>query len=197
MSEQQHVRADGTVTFLPHRLNRHPVVVRGLTADELWICCGLSGAAGLLVGASFPELAYSAKIAEIRALPEAQAEKVLSAIGAAYAKDVLTFGHVADLARTFDVDLRDVWQVDKTFLERYTKDELRFIAQECGLVAHVSEKAFAKLLSAKKADLIAGMLNATGFDWAGRLPSSMTLDGQYGPPPVPAQAEEPLSRQAA
>src|SRR3546814_4412332 len=50
MSEQQHVRADGTVTFLPHRLNRHPVVVRGLTADELWIFCGLSGAAGLLVG---------------------------------------------------------------------------------------------------------------------------------------------------
>ncbi|MBH9328387.1 TIGR03750 family conjugal transfer protein [Pseudomonas aeruginosa] len=51
MSEQQHVRADGTVTFLPHRLNRHPVVVRGRTADELWSCCGLSGAAGLLVGA--------------------------------------------------------------------------------------------------------------------------------------------------
>ena len=51
MSEYQHVRADGTVAFLPHRLNRHPVVVRGLTADELWVCCGLSGAAGLLVGA--------------------------------------------------------------------------------------------------------------------------------------------------
>ena len=51
MSEHRHVRADGTVVFLPHRLNRHPVVVRGLTADELWLCCGLSGAAGLLVGA--------------------------------------------------------------------------------------------------------------------------------------------------
>ncbi|MBP0714272.1 TIGR03750 family conjugal transfer protein [Burkholderia sola] len=51
MSEHQHIRADGTVTFLPHRLNRHPVVVRGLTADELWFCCGLSGAAGLLIGA--------------------------------------------------------------------------------------------------------------------------------------------------
>ncbi|MEL4887298.1 TIGR03750 family conjugal transfer protein [Pectobacterium betavasculorum] len=51
MSEHQHVRADGTVSFLPHRLNRHPVVVRGLTADELWICCGLSGAAGLVIGA--------------------------------------------------------------------------------------------------------------------------------------------------
>jgi conjugative transfer region protein (TIGR03750 family) len=50
MSEHQLIRADGTVAFLPHRLNRHPVVVRGLTADELWVCCGLSGTAGLLVG---------------------------------------------------------------------------------------------------------------------------------------------------
>lgn len=51
MFEQQRLHTDGTVSFLPHRLNRHPVVVRGLTADELWMCCGLSGAAGLLVGA--------------------------------------------------------------------------------------------------------------------------------------------------
>jgi conjugative transfer region protein (TIGR03750 family) len=41
---------DGAVTFLPHRLNRQPVVVRGLTADELWICAGLSAAAGLALG---------------------------------------------------------------------------------------------------------------------------------------------------
>ena len=41
---------DGLVTFLPHRLNRQPVVVRGLTADELWICAGLSAAAGLVLG---------------------------------------------------------------------------------------------------------------------------------------------------
>ena len=37
---------DTLVTFLPHRLNRQPVVVRGLTADELWICAGLSAAVG-------------------------------------------------------------------------------------------------------------------------------------------------------
>ena len=41
---------DGLVTFLPHRLNRQPVVVRGLTADELWICAGLSATAGLALG---------------------------------------------------------------------------------------------------------------------------------------------------
>ena len=41
---------DGLVTLLPHRLNRHPVVVRGLTADELWVCAGLSAVAGFLAG---------------------------------------------------------------------------------------------------------------------------------------------------
>jgi conjugative transfer region protein (TIGR03750 family) len=41
---------DTLVTFLPHRLNRQPVVVRGLTADELWICVGLSAAIGFMLG---------------------------------------------------------------------------------------------------------------------------------------------------
>lgn len=42
--------ADGTVVFLPHRLNRQPIVVRGLTADELWICTAMAGAAGVALG---------------------------------------------------------------------------------------------------------------------------------------------------
>ncbi|MCW5706949.1 TIGR03750 family conjugal transfer protein [Shinella sp.] len=50
MTEHPDMRPDGTVAFLPHRLNRHPVVVRGLTADELWVCAGLSGAAGFVAG---------------------------------------------------------------------------------------------------------------------------------------------------
>ena len=41
---------DTLVTFLPHRLNRQPVVVRGLTADELWFCAGLSAVAGFALG---------------------------------------------------------------------------------------------------------------------------------------------------
>ena len=41
---------DALVTFLPHRLNRQPVVVRGLTADELWICAALSAAVGFVAG---------------------------------------------------------------------------------------------------------------------------------------------------
>jgi len=50
---------DALVTFLPHRLNRQPVVVRGLTADELWICAGLSAAAGLVLGVPLAWLARS------------------------------------------------------------------------------------------------------------------------------------------
>ena len=159
----------------------------------------LTSRAGLLIGASFPDLDYSAKIVAIRALPDDRVANVLSVIGAAYAKDVLSFGHVADLARIFDIDLRDSWHVDQAFLERYTKDELKFIAQECGLIAHVGERRFAKLLASKKAELVTGMLNRPGFDWAGRLPSAMTLDGQYGPPPDRAvrQTETPIPQIAA
>lgn len=50
---------DGLVTFLPHRLNRHPVVVRGLTADELWVCAGLSAVAGFLAGLLLAWLTHS------------------------------------------------------------------------------------------------------------------------------------------
>lgn len=49
----------GLVTFLPHRLNRQPIVVRGLTADELWICAGLSGALGFLFGVPLAWLTHS------------------------------------------------------------------------------------------------------------------------------------------
>jgi len=155
----------------------------------------LKARSGLLVDAAFPGLDYGAKIAAIEALQEPHAATILSAIGAAYARDVANFEHVADLARAFDVDLRATWQVDRAFLERYTKDELSFIARECGLIAHMGEKAFAKRLGGKKTDLVTGMLGAIGFDWAGRLPSCMTLEGRYGPPPV--QADAPPTKIAA
>jgi len=94
------------------------------------------------------------------------------------------FDDVIRLAEEFEVDLRRTWVVDQHWLANFNKDELKFVAQECGLVEHMGTRPFAKLLAAKPADLITGMLNATGFDWAGRLPGCMTLDGNYGPPPA-------------
>ncbi|HBP6530097.1 TIGR03750 family conjugal transfer protein [Pseudomonas aeruginosa] len=58
------IRTDGTVLFLPHRLNRHPVVVRGLTANELWVCAGLSGLLGLASG-----MALAVMLATIAIVP--------------------------------------------------------------------------------------------------------------------------------
>ncbi|WP_040268269.1 TIGR03750 family conjugal transfer protein [Pseudomonas rhodesiae] len=43
-------RSDQTLSFLPHRLNRQPVVVHGLSADELWACTGISATLGALAG---------------------------------------------------------------------------------------------------------------------------------------------------
>lgn len=91
-----------------------------------------------------------------------------------------------DFAAAFDATLRDTWTVDRFYLSCFNKDELKFIAQECGLVDHMGAKAFAKLLEAKTDKIVDGMLNATGFSWAGRLPSAITLDGKYSPPPAGA-----------
>lgn len=54
---------DGTVGFLPHRLNRQPVIVRGLTADELWITVGLSAVTGGLLGLPLAWLTHSIAMA--------------------------------------------------------------------------------------------------------------------------------------
>lgn len=48
--DERDVSPQGAVTFLPHRLNRQPVVVRGLAADELWVCGGLSAVCGFAAG---------------------------------------------------------------------------------------------------------------------------------------------------
>ncbi|CAJ9898001.1 conjugative transfer region protein [Burkholderia pseudomallei] len=54
---------DGTVAFLPNRLNRQPVIVRGLTADELWITVGLSAIAGIVLGVPLAWLTRSIAMA--------------------------------------------------------------------------------------------------------------------------------------
>ena len=41
---------DGTLIFLPVRLNNQPVIMGGLTADEMWATLALSTGAGLVIG---------------------------------------------------------------------------------------------------------------------------------------------------
>ena len=51
------------MTFLPTRLNRQPVIVRGLTADELWITTGLSALIGFGIGVPLAILLRSLAVA--------------------------------------------------------------------------------------------------------------------------------------
>lgn len=41
---------DGTLGFLPERLNRDPTVLRGLTSDEMWGALAVGAGFGLLLG---------------------------------------------------------------------------------------------------------------------------------------------------
>ncbi|MCD7038852.1 TIGR03750 family conjugal transfer protein [Pseudomonas sp. MAFF 311095] len=43
--------ADGTLVFLPERLNRNPAVLRGLTNNEMWVALGAGAFIGLVLGA--------------------------------------------------------------------------------------------------------------------------------------------------
>ena len=63
MEDLTESRRDGAVMFLPHRLNRQPIIVHGLTADELWVSVGLSAVVGLLLGIPLAILVSSLAVA--------------------------------------------------------------------------------------------------------------------------------------
>lgn len=63
MSTNPDQLADGTLVFLPNRLNRQPIIVLGMTADELWLSVGLSAAVGLAGGICLAMLTRSIAMA--------------------------------------------------------------------------------------------------------------------------------------
>lgn len=59
MTDISEVLPDGTLRFLPNRLNRQPVIVLGLTADEMWLSVGLSLLVGIALGSGIAVLTQS------------------------------------------------------------------------------------------------------------------------------------------
>lgn len=142
----------------------------------------LPARADQLIAANFAEMAITAKIKVISDLDADALERARCAIAAAYAIDVPSFDHVEALAIACRVDIRHLWKVDKSFLDLHTKDELKLLALESGFTDAIGAKPFSRLAGGKREDMIAGMLNQPSFDWSGRLPSSMTLNGRYSAP---------------
>ncbi|RMT95166.1 hypothetical protein ALP39_200313 [Pseudomonas marginalis pv. marginalis] len=52
------VLEDGTLSFLPTRLNDQPAVIGGLTVDEMWGTVLFSGAVGMVLGIAFSILTH-------------------------------------------------------------------------------------------------------------------------------------------
>ncbi|NWA02323.1 TIGR03750 family conjugal transfer protein [Pseudomonas gingeri] len=48
--DSDHFLADGTIRFLPSRLNHQPVIVLGLTADEMWLTVVVAALTGTCLG---------------------------------------------------------------------------------------------------------------------------------------------------
>ncbi|WP_017905072.1 TIGR03750 family conjugal transfer protein [Pseudomonas asplenii] len=48
--DADHYLPDGTIRFLPSRLNHQPVIVLGLTADEMWLTVIATACAGACLG---------------------------------------------------------------------------------------------------------------------------------------------------
>lgn len=53
MDITQDLHEDGTLRFLPNRLNTQPVVVGGLTTDEMFATVGICAAFGFAIGIPF------------------------------------------------------------------------------------------------------------------------------------------------
>ncbi|MCI1021488.1 TIGR03750 family conjugal transfer protein [Pseudomonas putida] len=49
MAETSYLK-DGTLDFLPHNLNRQPIIMGGLTADEMWGTVAVCSGTGLVLG---------------------------------------------------------------------------------------------------------------------------------------------------
>ncbi|MFC3942644.1 TIGR03750 family conjugal transfer protein [Pseudomonas gingeri NCPPB 3146 = LMG 5327] len=57
--DPDHFLADGTIRFLPSRLNHQPVIVLGLTADEMWLTVTVAALAGTCLGSAAAALSQS------------------------------------------------------------------------------------------------------------------------------------------
>ncbi|WP_060755890.1 TIGR03750 family conjugal transfer protein [Pseudomonas palleroniana] len=63
MKDPDQYLPDGTLRFLPTRLNRQPIIVLGLTADEMWVTVAFSGLTGIGLGIAVAVLFQSIALA--------------------------------------------------------------------------------------------------------------------------------------
>ena len=96
----------------------------------------------------------------------------IAAVMAASAMFDIYEAQLPHVMRFTALDLGQYWRINADYLNLLTRSEIELCAEEMGLAKHLGEtmKQIAKL---KKPDMIAALLKADGFDFAGKVPRNM------------------------
>jgi ParB family transcriptional regulator, chromosome partitioning protein len=76
------------------------------------------------------------------------------------------------IMRFTGLDLGEYWRVNADYLNLLTRGEIERCAREIGLAKHLGA-AMQQIVKMKKPDMIAALLKAKGFEFAGKVPANM------------------------
>jgi ParB family transcriptional regulator, chromosome partitioning protein len=94
------------------------------------------------------------------------------AVMAASAMFDIDAGALVQIMRFTALDLGRYWRINANYLDLLTRSEIAACAQEIGLATHLGE-TMQQIVKLKKPDMIAALLKAEGFEFAGQVPANM------------------------
>lgn len=94
------------------------------------------------------------------------------------------FKYVVSVLHSLEIDVKDYWQVDESYLKLLTRNAIETLLDESGFKAKFSavkgDSEFKKLLAMKVSELPTKIMEFKEFDWAGYLPRSMDIKRMNG-----------------
>ena len=89
--------------------------------------------------------------------------------------DSIDKDNLVQMLKFMEVDLAKHWKINAEFLGLLTKSEIDVTCEQIGLKAVLGD-VYYKTINCKKDEMIKGLLATEGFDFAGKIPTSMRYD---------------------
>lgn len=124
-----------------------------------------------VAGDKADDLSFAGVADKVAALPREKITSLVRSLVASVASDIEE-GKLKEILKWLGVDLAQYWQIDSEFLGLLTKAEIDALAAEIGLKATLGDK-FAKIIAAKKDEMIKQLLATEGFEFSGKIPAVM------------------------
>ena len=96
-----------------------------------------------------------------------------TAIAASVAEGVDESALIALVARC-GTNLTESWKIGEEYLSLLTKSEIELVSEQIGLKSHLDEKAYGKLFTGKKDEIVKKILAVEGFEFQGKIPGNLT-----------------------